>query len=578
MWSNTARRTKIVAVASGVALASLIGAQANAAPSATPQILPLNADDLLVSRLVYVGAPGLLTPGQTVLPPGCTSGCATAVSDGTYPQVFNNALVDPSFGVTAPISLDEMTTTGNVVGTITVPAGDNGTGNGGLTDHLVGSFSSKSELALNLSPDGRSLTFTGYVAPVNAIDVSNSNTPGAVDPTNPVTASHYRAVAVMNFPGHFSFTETNAYSGNNARAAILNTSGQHPVIYAAGNAGNGGNPQPNSIIIGTGAQILNPQIVPEFVQTPGTPTPVGSFNITQLGDPPDKIGKDTNFNALAIHNNVLYYTKGSGGNGVNTVYFLDTTGTACPQGVGVPATNAALPTSGIAYDPNKVQTQGITPYNMCILKGFPTALKTTTFFPSGLWFADDNTLYVTQQGDGLAVTNTKKQHTGGLQKWTRQADGSWTLAYTVQAGLNLGTPYTVAGYPTGNNPATGQPWAPATDGLRAFTGRHNPDGSVTLYAVTAAISGSGDNGADPNKLVAVTDQPAATSPAVNEAFTGLRNAQAGEVLRGVTLTPNEGVVIPPIPTIPPLPTLPPIPPITIPPLPTLPPIPPITIP
>jgi hypothetical protein len=51
MWSNTARRTKIVAVASGVVVASLIGAQANAAPSATPQILPLNADDLLVSRL-----------------------------------------------------------------------------------------------------------------------------------------------------------------------------------------------------------------------------------------------------------------------------------------------------------------------------------------------------------------------------------------------------------------------------------------------------------------------------------------------------------------------------------------------
>src|SRR5262249_51464476 len=155
MWLNTARRTKIVAVASGVALASLIGAQANAAPSAIPQLLPLNADDLLVSRLVYVGAPGLVTPGQTVLPPGCTSGCATASSDGTYPQVFNNALVAPSFGVTAPISLDEMTTAGNVVGSITVPAGDNGTGNGGFLDHLVGSFSSKSELALNLSPDGR---------------------------------------------------------------------------------------------------------------------------------------------------------------------------------------------------------------------------------------------------------------------------------------------------------------------------------------------------------------------------------------------------------------------------------------
>ncbi|MBV8997224.1 MAG: hypothetical protein JO287_26820, partial [Pseudonocardiales bacterium] len=236
----------------------------------------------------------------------------------------------------------------------------------------------------------------------------------------------------------------------------------------------------------------------------------------------------TNFNALAIHNNVLYYTKGSGGNGVNTVYFLDTTGTACPQGVGVPATNAALPTSGIAYDPTKLQTQGVTPYNMCILKGFPTDLKTKTFFPSGLWFADDNTLYVTQQGDGLAFTSANTQKPGGLQKWTRQADGSWKLAYTVQAGLNLGIPYPVKDY-TGDKPAT--------DGLRAITGRHNADGSVTLYSVTSTISGSVDNGADPNKLVTLTDQPTATTPALNEAFQDLRNAQAGEVLRGVSLTP-----------------------------------------
>lgn len=545
MWSNPARRTKVIAVATGMALVSLIGAQANAAPGDTSQEaggkgqpqLPLNADDLLVSRLVYAGSPGLLTPDQTVLPPGCTSGCATATYNGTYPQVFNNNLVDGSFGVTAPITLDEMTAAGDIVGSATVPVDEDGKDNGRAADHLVGSFSSKSELALNLSPDGRSLTFTGYVAPVNALDVSNSNTPGVVDPSNPDTGRYYRAVAVMDHSGHLSFTETNAYSGDNARAAILNDTGQHPVLYAAGNAGNGGNPQPAGIITGTGAQILDPENRPESAQDPGTPTPVGSFSITQLGKPADKVGKDTNFNALAIHDNVLYFTKGSGSNGVNTVYFLDTTGTACSQGVGVPAADAQLPDSGIAYDPNRVPTDGVTPYNMCILKGFPTDLKTKTFFPAGMWFADDNTLYLTQQGDGLAFADPKKQKTGGLQKWTRQADGSWKLAYTMQAGLDLGALYPVTGYPTGNNPATGQPWTPATDGLRAITGRHNPDGSVTLDAVTSTISGSGDNGADPNKLVTVTDQPAATSPAVGEAFTVVRNAKAGEILRGVSLTP-----------------------------------------
>ncbi|KWH56743.1 hypothetical protein [Burkholderia cepacia] len=58
---------------------------------------------------------------------------------------------------------------------------------------MVTSFSSKSELGLHLSLDGSYLTFMGYVAPVNAIDVSNSNTPLAVDTTDPDEQNFYRA-------------------------------------------------------------------------------------------------------------------------------------------------------------------------------------------------------------------------------------------------------------------------------------------------------------------------------------------------------------------------------------------------
>ncbi len=93
------------------------------------------------------------------------------------------------------------------------------------------------------------------------------------------------------------------------------------------------------------------------------------------------------------------------------------------------------------------------------------------------------------------------------------------------------------GYPTGNNPATGLPWAPAMDGLRNITGRVNPDGTVTIYGITSTVSGSGDQGADPNKLVAITDNLAATTlPA--ESFRIIRSAGFGEVLRGVTFTPG----------------------------------------
>ena len=56
------------------------------------------------------------------------------------------------------------------------------------------------------------------------------------------------------------------------------------------------------------------------------------------------------------------------------------------------------------------------------------------------------------------------------------------------------------------------PWAPATDGLRNITGVVNGDGTATIYAITSTISGSGDQGADPNKLVLITDKVDATGP------------------------------------------------------------------
>ena len=89
----------------------------------------------------------------------------------------------------------------------------------------------------------------------------------------------------MNQYGQIHYTLTNAYSGNNGRAAILNNSGGSNVLYTAGNAGNGSNPQPDGIITGTGAQIMTPQYAAGALPDPGAATPVGSFNITQLRRP-----------------------------------------------------------------------------------------------------------------------------------------------------------------------------------------------------------------------------------------------------------------------------------------------------
>ena len=133
-------------------------------------------------------------------------------------------------------------------------------------------------------------------------------------------------------------------------------------------------------------------------------------------------------------------------------------------------------------------------------------------------------------------TNAAAQTTAGLQKWVFDSTlDAWKLAYTLQNGLHLGQPYTVPGYPTGNNTATGLPWSPATDGLRNVTGRVNREGTVTVYAITSTVSGNGDQGADPNKLVAITDPVSATTLPASDSFTTVRSAGFGEVLRGVTL-------------------------------------------
>ena len=99
--------------------------------------------------------------------------------------------------------------------------------------------------------------------------------------------------------------------------------------------------------------------------------------MTELNDKADKIGKDDNFRGMTIFNNVVYYTKGSGGNGVNTVYLVDTTGTACPCGTGLPVAGARLPTSQQMYNLGTLQTTGL-PSNMCILAGFLTLIATST--------------------------------------------------------------------------------------------------------------------------------------------------------------------------------------------------------
>ena len=184
------------------------------------------------------------------------------------------------------------------------------------------------------------------MAPPGTIDASNANTPGEIDPTISDSATPvYRAVAQVDADGRFEFTETNAFSGDNGRAAILDPEdGPDGTIFAVGNAGNGANPEPPAVINGAGSQILTPAHEPEAAQNPGTPIPFGNFNVAELGAKADKSGKDNNYRGVTLYDGAVYFTKGSGCNGVDTVYFADPNGSAtAANGVGLPSASETLP-------------------------------------------------------------------------------------------------------------------------------------------------------------------------------------------------------------------------------------------
>jgi hypothetical protein len=63
---------------------------------------------------------------------------------------------------------------------------------------------------------------------------------------------------------------------------------------------------------------------------------------------------------------------------------------------------------------------------------------------------------------------------------------------------------------------------------------------VTIWAITSTVSGNGDVGADPNRLVAIRDvlKNTTAAGAAREKFVVLRSAGFAEVLRGVSFTPG----------------------------------------
>jgi hypothetical protein len=116
-----------------------------------------------------------------------------------------------------------------------------------------------------------------------------------------------------------------------------------------------------------------------------------------------------------------------------------------------------------------------------------------------VFFANDTTMYVTDEGSGNALDLSSH---AGLEKWSL-VDGTWQLDYVLTDGLT-GVVDTGLTGPDGQYPDV------TTVGLRNMTGVVDGD-KVTIYATTSTPSASGDQGADPNKVVVITDKVSATT-------------------------------------------------------------------
>ena len=365
---------------------SLLGCSTLALCAATPiaradqpLLLP---NSLIISSSTYdrsQGATASLAVGTPL--PNSDTATIGAVSDGNYVTVWNNASVDGSFGVTSPIELTVINpNSDHVFHTVAVP-----------TDQVVTSFSSKSELGLHIcrtapGADGLHLVFVAYGGPgVGALDVSNSDAVAGHDPPNPVTFAfgpNYafaRTIVNVDARGSLSYTPTINYGGNDDRAALLGSNG---LYYSVGNANNG-----NATTFGPNG--TNPDVttttgleVVKHIDAEAAGAQIPPGNSAQVdpslqfpcgkGGALDKPGKSNNYRGVTEFGGALYFTKGSGSNGKNTVYTVN----SLPSLAGAPSTKIS------------------------IVPGFPTDCARTTggnYTPFAVFFANATTMYVTDR-------------------------------------------------------------------------------------------------------------------------------------------------------------------------------------
>jgi autotransporter passenger strand-loop-strand repeat protein len=325
----------------------------------------------------------------------------------------------------SPITLDEVTTSGSLVGQLVLP--QTTTTVDGTTEYAIsGEYGSSSEGSLELSADGQSLVIAGY-----GVNANTFNSGGA-------------AVFGNSALGQSTSLTDTSFTPVPRVIADISANGTVDTSTALYNVFNTNNPRSVATVNGTSFYVAGQGVKGDTTQ--------GVFVAQDGANSATAIDTSTDARTVEIVNGQLYVsrdsTQGAGGTSNIGSY-----GTILP----ISATTATI-LPGIAGTDTLTagQTNSVNAGDVG---------TTVHLSPENFFFANADTLYVADGG------NPKEGGIGdgGLQKWSFNGS-NWVLDYTLSNGLGL----------VADTAASG------TTGLIGLTGVVVGD-TVELYATNATI-------------------------------------------------------------------------------------------
>jgi hypothetical protein len=445
------------------------------------------------------------TPGNlVVVVSGCgvNNGTCTAVPNGKGTGALNSSVGGYGDNQASPLTLFQFApqgTTGALyVNSLVLPQAA-----AGVNWPVSSEYGSSSEGTLHLTQTGQFLAVMGYGVSASAFNANPSlygAAPSlALAQSGSLTGQSYTAIprvlALIDGNGNVSSSTAvfNIYNTNNPRSAFA---ANGTTAYLSGQ-GSGSDLTGGVFYVPVGSSITAPTAI----------TGADTTNNTIAQDTRD----------VQIVNNTLFVsvdTKEGSGAARSYIGTLGTAGTPPTSLVGAPVMLNSFGNSG---GTGKVSiSTGANSNGNAFNAGLQINVSPVNYF-----FANAQTLYVADSGNGKQTSATSSLGNGGLEKWVNSAtdgSGTWSLAYTLYQGLNL----------VKNTAASG------STGLYGLTGVVQ-GGVVNLYATDSTLQDL-----DTTHLFGITDTLSFTtaSQAAGETFSVLATAPQDSNFKGVAFAPT----------------------------------------